>query len=52
MQFLSLDDAREKFEAWRLDHNGHRPQSSLGQLTPIELARQRQEKRTSEPASL
>jgi putative transposase len=51
-QFVSPDDAREKLEAWRLDYNGHRPHSSLGHLTPIEFARQRQEKRASEPAGL
>jgi putative transposase len=35
-QFLSIDDARSKIEAWRVDYNLHRPRSSLGQLTPRE----------------
>ena len=52
MQFLSLEDARAKIEAWRIDYNGHRPHSSLGHLTPIEYARKRQEQRTSEAANL
>jgi putative transposase len=51
-QFLSLEDAREKIEAWRIDYNAHRPHSSLGNLTPIEFARKRQEQRTSEVAIL
>jgi putative transposase len=49
-QFVSIEDAREKIEAWRIDYNGHRPHSSLGHLTPSEYAQQRQEKRTSETA--
>ena len=36
--FLSLTDAREKLEAWRLDYNQRRPHSSLGDLTPTEYA--------------
>jgi putative transposase len=52
MQFVSLEDACAKIEAWRIDYDGHRPHSSLGHLTPIEYARKRQEKRTSEAASL
>lgn len=35
--FVSLQDAREKIEAWRLDYNGSRPHSSLGHLTPEEF---------------
>ena len=38
-QFLSLDDARQKLEAWRLDYNQHRPHSALGHLTPSEYAK-------------
>lgn len=52
MQFLSIDDARAKIEAWRIDYNAHRPHSSLGNLTPSEFARKRQGNRTSEVASL
>ena len=39
-QFLSIEDARSKIEAWRVDYNLHRPHSSLGQLTPREYLRQ------------
>src|SRR5271170_8115036 len=35
--FLSLDEARQKCEAWRRDHNDVRPHSSLGGKTPREL---------------
>jgi len=41
-QFLSLDDARRKIEAWRRDYNEARPHSSLGQLTPREFVTHRQ----------
>ncbi len=34
--FLSLEDAREKIEAWRQEYNGFRPHSSLGDRTPEE----------------
>jgi transposase InsO family protein len=33
-QFLSLENAREQIERWRLDYNAIRPHSSLGNLTP------------------
>jgi putative transposase len=36
--FLSLEDAQEKIEAWRLEYNTFRPHSSLGDLTPQEAA--------------
>ena len=51
-QFMSIEDARIKIEAWRIDYNAHRPHSSIGNLTPIEFARKRQDHRTSEAASL
>lgn len=38
-QFLSIDDARSKYEAWHVDYNVHRPHSSLGQLSPNEFLR-------------
>jgi putative transposase len=38
--FLSLDDAREKVEAWRRDYNEERPHSALGNATPEEYAAQ------------
>ena len=36
--FLSLDDAREKIEAWRAEYNGYRPHRSLADLAPDEYA--------------
>ncbi len=39
--FLTLDDAREKIEAWRRDYNEHRPHSSLGNVPPAEFVRRR-----------
>jgi putative transposase len=35
--FLTLDDARETIEKWRIDYNRVRPHSSLGYLTPEEF---------------
>ena len=37
--FLSLEDARLKCEAWRTEYNEVRPHSSIGQKTPVELAK-------------
>jgi putative transposase len=51
-QFTSLDDAKEKIEAWRVDYNQRRPHSSLGHLTPNEYAQQRQTSRAAEAALL
>lgn len=34
--FLSVDDAKEKIEAWRLDYNEFRPHSALDNMTPTE----------------
>lgn len=36
--FMSLDDAKEKIEAWRIDYNEQRPHSALGNLAPKEFA--------------
>jgi putative transposase len=36
--FLSLEDARQKTEAWRQEYNQKRPHSSLGGRTPGEFA--------------
>lgn len=36
--FLSLEDARQKIESWRQDYNHFRTHSSLGDITPCELA--------------
>lgn len=41
-QFTSIEDAKAKIEAWRLDYNQRRPHGSLGHLTPDEYAEQRQ----------
>ena len=35
--FLSLDDARKKIEAWRIDYNEYRPHQSLNDSTPKEF---------------
>jgi putative transposase len=37
---LSLNDAREKIEAWRTSYNETRPHGSLGSATLAEYARQ------------
>jgi putative transposase len=42
-QFTSIDDAKMKIEAWRVDYNAHRPHSALGHLTPNEYAAQHRE---------
>jgi putative transposase len=36
--FLSLNDAREKIEAWREEYNERRPHSSLGMRSPKEFS--------------
>jgi putative transposase len=36
--FLSLEDAREKIESWRVDYNHFRPHSSLANSTPALFA--------------
>ena len=36
--FVSLHDAQQKIETWRLDYNSFRPHKSLRQLTPEEFA--------------
>lgn len=36
--FLSLEDAKQEIEIWRVDYNQERPHSSLGRLTPAEFA--------------
>ncbi len=37
--FLSLEDAQEQIDQWRLDYNENRPHSSLGNQTPVEFAK-------------
>lgn len=38
--FLSLQDAQEKIETWRVDYNYVRPHSALGNLPPGQFAQQ------------
>lgn len=40
-EFIATQDAREKWKAWRYDHNHHRPHGLLGHLTPSEFVRKR-----------
>ena len=42
--FLSLNDAKEKIETWRMEYNGYRPHSSLGDLTPNEFIEKEKQK--------
>ncbi len=35
--FLSLEDAMEKIETWRIEYNQYRPHSSLNDMTPAEF---------------
>jgi putative transposase len=42
-QFTSIEDAKTKIEAWRVDYNQRRPHGALGHLTPDEYAEQRRE---------
>ena len=35
--FMSLEDARQKMEAWRRYHNEERPHGAIGQKAPITL---------------
>lgn len=51
-QFLSIEDAKEKIEAWRLDYNHHRPHGSLGHLTPSEFIQISQENGTPKAAAV
>jgi putative transposase len=37
--FISLKDARDIIERWRMDYNEDRPHTSLGGLSPLEYAR-------------
>jgi putative transposase len=36
-QLASIEDARAKIEAWRLDYDARRPHGSLGQLILFEF---------------
>lgn len=37
-EFESIEQAKERIEAWRIDYNERRPHGSLGHLTPSEFA--------------
>ena len=39
--FVSLHDARQKIEAWRINDTEHRPHGSLGDLPPESLPNKR-----------
>ena len=43
--FLSLADARDGIEEWRVHYNEERPHSALGNLTPRAFANQAQQAR-------
>ncbi len=47
-QFTSIEDARGKIEAWRIDYNHHQPHGSLGHRTPAEFVRQHHTNGTTE----
>jgi len=42
--FVSLKEAKELIENWRIEYNTYRPHSSLNDLTPEEFARRHQTK--------
>jgi len=50
--FLSLEDARDKIERWRVEYNEFRPHSSLGDLTPQQFAEQFSERSESQESLL
>jgi len=37
--FLSIEDAQDKLQTWRVDYNEYRPHSSLDNMTPEAFAR-------------
>ncbi len=49
--FLSLDDARRRIEAWRLDYNHVRPHSSFGYEPPSRAAERAGLQPTASPAA-
>jgi putative transposase len=50
--FLTLQEAREKIEAWRRDYNQVRPHSALGYQTPEEFAARAAARGASPPTPL
>ena len=51
-QFTTIEDARVKIEAWRIDYNQHRPHGSLGHRTPNEFMRHMQSTGTTKKAAI
>jgi putative transposase len=47
--FLSLEDAKEKVDAWREDYNRERPHSALGNVPPEEFAGRRDPAASASP---
>jgi putative transposase len=45
--FDSMQDAKEKIEAWRIDYNESRPHQALQDMTPMEFAEQARVLRSS-----
>jgi len=43
-EFVSIEHARQRIEAWRVDYNEHRPHGALGHLTPSEYAKAGQQR--------
>jgi len=37
--FLSIEDARDKLEAWRRDYNEFKPHSAMGNMTPSDFVK-------------
>jgi putative transposase len=50
--FLSLDDARRKIEAWRVEYNTERPHSSLGYRSPAEFITAIEDHQRSAPGAM
>lgn len=49
---MSIEDARDKIEEWRIDYNEFRPHSSLDDLTPNEYVDQFLEAKESQESKL
>jgi len=50
--FFSIEDARNKLEAWREDYNRLRPHSALGNLTPEAFAQQHRVRTTQNQSDM
>jgi putative transposase len=40
--FLSMEDAREKIQAWQMEYNTDRPHSALGYRPPVQIKQEHQ----------